>query len=294
MHMNREILDHALAVGLVLATLAAVDRRSLPLAVTAGALAGVAILGNVRLLLVPLLLAAFLLWQRLPWVAAGAAVVAAAVVVAPWVTRNAASVGCAAITTDGRAFWKANNEHTLETLRAGRWIDDVPRIPGTPMTPQEAGGLYEATGEIVRTDECAQMDFYRERALDFIRDRPGEKAELSLVAARMLWQPRVTKTEGRQGQGGFLDSARDWIEPAYMLALYTLGIAGLWLVPRRYVVLLAGLFAYQTVTAMMFAGETRYRAPWDFLLAVPAAAAALALAARFLPAVAGRPQPAPK
>jgi hypothetical protein len=35
--------------------------------------------------------------------------------------------------------------------------------------------------------------------------------------------------------------------------------------------------AYNTLAAMVFAGETRYRVPWDFLLAVPAAAALLAL-----------------
>jgi hypothetical protein len=50
-----------------------------------------------------------------------------------------------------------------------------------------------------------------------------------------------------------------------------------------------------TLAAMLFAGETRYRVPWDFLLAVPAGAAALALAARLRPTEAGRPlEPASK
>jgi 4-amino-4-deoxy-L-arabinose transferase-like glycosyltransferase len=297
MHMNREILDHALAVGLVLATIAAAERRSLPLAVLAGVLAGVAILGNVRLVLVPLVLAAYLLWQRgrPGLVAAGAVVAAAALVVAPWITRNAVSVGCVALTTDGRALWKANNENTLETLRAGRWIDDVPPIPGAPLTPQDAGALYVQTGRIVETDECAQMRFYRERALDFMREHPGEKAELALVGARMLWQPRVTKTEGRPGSGTWLDSARDWVEPVFVIALFALALAGARLVPRSYLVLAVALLLNATLAAMLFAGETRYRVPWDFLLAVPAGAAALALAARLRSTEAGRPlEPASK
>ena len=275
-HMNREILDQPLAVGVVLATLVAAERRSVPWGAVAGATAGVAILGNVRLLFVPLLLAVFLA-LRGAGVPGTVLAVVAALVVAPWVVRNEVSVGCIALTTDSRALWKANNENTLETLRGGGWIDDVPRIPGTPPTPQEAWGAYAANGEIVRVDECAQMRFYRSRALEFMRDHPGEKAELALLAARMYWQPRVTKTEGRAGSGTWLDTGRDWVEPVYALALFVFALLGLRLVPRHYLVLALLLVAYNTLAAMVFAGETRYRVPWDFLLAVPAAAALLAL-----------------
>jgi hypothetical protein len=239
----------------------------------------------VRLVFLPLVVGAYLLWRgRRPALAASlATVAAAALLVAPWVVRNAVSVGCVALTTDGRALWKANNVNTLETLRAGRWIDDVPPIPGAPPTPQDAGAIYAETGRVVRTDECAQMRFYRELAVDFVREHPGEKARLSLLAARMLWQPAVTKTEGRPGAGTWLDTARDWVEPLYMIVLYGLGAAGLALVPRRFAVLAVGLLAYTTLMAMAFAGETRYRAPWDFLIAVLASATVLHLARRLAP-----------
>lgn len=281
-HMNREILDGALAAAVVLLALVAAERRSLAVAGVLGAALGVAILGNVRLALLPLLIAAYLLWRgrRAALAPAALAVAAAALVVAPWVARNRISVGCVALTTDGRALWKANNVNTLETLRAGRWIDDVPPIAGAPPTPQDAGALYAETGRVIRTDECAQMRFYRERALEFVREHPGEKAELALLSARMLWQPAVTKTEGRPGAGTWLDTARDWVEPAFMLVVYALGLVGLAVAPRRFVVLALALLAYQTVMAMLFAGETRYRVPWDFLIAVLAAGAALHLAAR--------------
>lgn len=282
MHMNREILDHFLAAAVVLLTLVVGDRRSLPLAALLGATLGVAILGNVRLLFLPLVVVAYLAWRWRRDVVAPAALAlaAAAAVVTPWVVRNEVSVGCVAVTTDGRALWKANNVNTLETLRAGKWIDDVPPIRGAPPTPQDAGALYAETGRVIRTDECAQMRFYRELALEFVREHPGEKAELALLSARMLWQPAVTKTEGRPGQGTWLDTARDWVEPAFMLVVYALALLGAFVAPRRFVVLAAALLAYQTVAAMAFAGETRYRAPWDFLLAALAAAAALDLRAR--------------
>ena len=285
MHMNREILDHFLAAAVVLLTLVVGDRRSLPLAAVLGATLGVAILGNVRLLFLPVVVVAYLAWRWRRDALAPAALTLAAtvVVVTPWIVRNDVSVGCVAVTTDGRALWKANNVNTLETLRAGKWIDDVPPIPGAPPTPQDAGALYAETGRVIRTDECVQMRFYRELALDFVREHPGEKAELALLSARMLWQPAVTKTEGRPGQGTWLDTARDWVEPAFMLVVYALAIIGAFVVPRRFVVLAAALLAYQTVAAMAFAGETRYRAPWDFLLAVLAAAAALDLRARLAP-----------
>ena len=239
------------------------------------------ILGNVRTLFVPLVLGAYVLWRRRGWTWEPAvALGVAALVLAPWVVRNEVSVGCVAITTDARALWKANNEQTLETLQRGGWIDDVDNIPGAPITPQDAGELYKETGRIVRTDECAQMRFYRERALDFMVDHPGEKAKLAAYGAKLLWQPKVPKTEGRPGKGTFLDVARDWAEPLFIVPVFLLALYGLVLVPRHFAALAVALLGYQTVMAMLFMGQTRYRVPWDFLIMILAAAAAVQLAGR--------------
>ncbi len=281
-HMNREILDQFLAAAAVLLALAVTERPTLAAGAGLGAILGVAVLGNVRLSLLPLLLAGFVLVSagRPALVPALAVVAAAAIVVTPWVVRNHVSVGCFALTTDGRALWKANNPATLRTLESGRWIDAVPPIPGAPPTPQDAGELYRKTGSVIATDECAQMRFYRRRALDFVGEHPWEKAKLAGVAARMLWQPSVTRTEGRPDAGTFVDTARVWVEAVYMIVLYALGILGLRFLPRRFTALAILLLGYQTLTAMVFAGETRYRVPWDFLVAVAASAATLQLARR--------------
>ena len=124
MHVNREIIDQVVLAALVLATLVAVERRSLRLGGARRArCCGVAILGNSRLAALPLVLAAFIAWRlpRAPVLAAPVIVLAGAlVVVAPWVVRNQVQVGCFAITTDGRALWKANNVNTYRDARARR------------------------------------------------------------------------------------------------------------------------------------------------------------------------------
>ena len=117
-HMNREILDQLLAATLVLMTLSLAARPTLPRGLALGAVAGLGVLGNVRLLLLPLIVAGFVLVcaRRAAVVPALATVLVAAIVVLPWAIRNRASVGCFTLTTDSRALWKANNPATLSTL----------------------------------------------------------------------------------------------------------------------------------------------------------------------------------
>jgi 4-amino-4-deoxy-L-arabinose transferase-like glycosyltransferase len=267
-HVNREILDGFLAVALVLLTLLAAERRSLGSVVAAGAVAGAAILGNARLVGVPLVLALFLLSRTRSGAAAATLVAAAALVLVPWVVRNRIEVGCATLTTDSRALWKANNEQTYDILARGGWIDDVPRIPGSPYTPEEAGALYRQSGRVIHVDECAQMRYYRGLVTDFWRDHPGEKARLAVQSAGLLWDPRV---RSREDGGGAREALGTW-SALYFVPLFLLGALGLAVVRRDLAVLTLALLAYGTLAAMVFVGSTRYRVPWDFLLAVLAGA----------------------
>jgi hypothetical protein len=192
----------------------------------------------------------------------------AAVVVAPWVVRNKVQVGCYAITTDSRALWKANNENTRGVLDHGGWIDDVPALPGAPPWPEYAADLTLA-GKPTTVDECAQMRLYRDEVIDFWREHPGEKGLLALQATRMLWSP--VPRESDESGSGTARLARKTIEPAFVIALYTLAVVGLFVAPLHFVGLALLMVGYNTVAAMVFAGTARYRAPWDFLLAILAA-----------------------
>ena len=275
-HVNREILDQLVLAALVLTTLVAVARRSLAFATLTGALCGVAILGNSRLGALPVLIAIYVAW-RLPAqriVAAAAIVVAAAVVVSPWVIRNRVSVGCFAITTDARALWKANNAHTYATLAAGEWIDEVPPLPGAPRyTPEYEWDFWVLDHKRIHVDECAQMRLYEHAAEHYIAHHPGEKLKLMGQATSLLWDPRSHETQGRPGKGTWRDTARRIGEPVYMSPIYILAIAGLFLVSRAFAALALLLLAYNTAAAALFAGTTRYRVPYDFLLVLLAAGA---------------------
>lgn len=273
-HVNREILDQLLLAAIALLTLVVVERRGALLALALGATLGLAILGNARLALLPVLIAAFVAVPLRPpsrsLLLAGAVLAGAALVVAPWVVRNDARLGCPAITTDTRALWKANNLNTRDVLDRGGWIDDVPEPIGGPPWPELAADLTLA-GQPTQVDECAQSRYYRELVFDFWRDHPREKTRLAVQATRMLWSPTFSVESGDRGGIGGL--ARDVVEPLFMVLLYVGAVAGAFLVPRRFLGLVALLLVYNTLVAMAFAGTVRYRAPFDFLLAILAAAA---------------------
>jgi 4-amino-4-deoxy-L-arabinose transferase-like glycosyltransferase len=275
-HLNREIVDQLLLAVVALLALVVVERRSTWLALALGVATGLAILGNARLALLPLVLAGFVAWHRLRGsrkvLAAGAVLLGAALVVTPWMARNEGTVGCFVLTTDTRALWKANNESTYETLDRGGWIDDVPEPRGGPPWPELAADLTLA-GRPTQVDECRQQRYYRELVFDFWRDEPGEKARLAGQAVRMLWSPTFSVDSDDESRGRLAELGRDVVEPAYMVAVYVLALVGAFLVPRRFLALLLLLEAYSTLAAIAFAGTVRYRAPFDFLLALLAAAA---------------------
>jgi 4-amino-4-deoxy-L-arabinose transferase-like glycosyltransferase len=278
LHGNREILDQLLGAGMFGLALLAVSRRSLWSAAALGLVSGVAILSNARLVLLPLVLAAFVLWRGAGWLAAVAVPVVALIALAPWVIRNKVELGCFAITTDARSLWKANNPNTYKTLAAGLWLDQVPDLPQrvpnhTPpfwVTPEEAGAEYTENGIVVDVPECAQTARYEHLVFQFWEHHPGTKVKLAIQATQMLWSPRA----GLEGdQSASVDPLRKWGEPLYTLPLFALAIAGLFFVPLAVRVLALIFIGYETAAAGVFAGTTRYRVPWDFVLALLAAAA---------------------
>ena len=66
---------------------------------------------------------------------------------------------------------------------------------------------------------------------------------------------------------------REVVEPIYIIPLYLLALAGLFVVPLDFRVLALSFVAYETLEAWVLSGTTRYRVAWDFVLALLAAAA---------------------
>ena len=273
LHVNREILDQPLGAAMFLLAMLAGSRPSLRLASVLGVVSGVAILANARLVLLPLAFAAYLLWRQAGWVVATLVPALAAVALAPWIVRNKVEVGCFAITTDARALWKANNPNTYALLAKGIWIDAVPELPGNPLTPTQARDIYTSSGRKVNVHECAQQAHYSHLVFQFWEHHPGAKVKLMAQATRLLWSPSVTADADGSPSGGVLHSLRHFAEPAYMIPLYLLGLVGLFVVSTPFRVLALTFLGYETLAAWVFAGTTRYRVPWDFVLALLAAAA---------------------
>jgi hypothetical protein len=192
----------------------------------------------------------------------------AGVTVLPWLVRNRVNVGCWAMTTDGRAFWKANNPQTYHLLATHQWIDNV--SPGSPrpphpgyLTPEEAQVLYVQKHVKLRPDECLEMRFYQRLAETYLENHPRAKLKLAGLSEQLFWQPNVIETTGSSSSSGF---AKHVAEPAYMIVVYAAAALGLLLAPRAFVWLALALFAYESFWAALFVGATRYRIAFDFLL----------------------------
>jgi 4-amino-4-deoxy-L-arabinose transferase-like glycosyltransferase len=96
-HVNREVLDSFLLALLTYLALEARRRRAVDLAALTGLVAGIAVLGNARLVLLPTALAVYIAWRLRPGrrAVATAAVVllGAALAVTPWILRNQSQLG---------------------------------------------------------------------------------------------------------------------------------------------------------------------------------------------------------
>ena len=273
-HVNREILDQLLAAALFLLVLLAARSGAVWLAAAAGAAGGLAILGNSRLALLPLVLAAFIAWhqRRRAATLVGVVLACTVLVLLPWLVRNKVQVGCWAITTDARALWKANNVNTYRVLAHGGWIDNVPNLPGAPrITPEYQYAFYRQGKPVPYVDECAQMRLYEHATTRFWRKHPGEKLKLMGQATLMLWNPKQTRTDS--GPGASAGPVRQWIEALWAIPVYLLALFGLFVVPRMFAALAAIFLVYETAAAWAFAGATRYRISFDFVLALLAGAA---------------------
>lgn len=278
-HVNREIIDQLCAAALVLLTLLVAERPTARRAIALGLVGGLAMLGNTRLVFVPLVCVLWLAF-RLPRTRASAlacvlVLAAAGVAVAPWLVRNKVNVGCWTMTTDGRALWKANNPQTYHLLSSGQWIDNVasdsprPPEPGH-LTPEEARGRYDATNHrvVLHPDECLAMTFYENLAWDWVKAHPGAKARLAALSEQLFWQPHVIETASSSSNVG-----KRVAEPAYMWLVYALAFVGLFFAPRAFTALALLLFAYESVFVAIFVGATRYRIAFDFVLVLLATVA---------------------
>ena len=185
LHGNREILDQLIGAAMFGLALAVGGHRRVWIAAALGVVSGIAVLSNARLLVLPLVLGAFLLWRGVGWAAAIAVPVLAVVAMAPWVARNKVELGCWAVTTDGRALWKANNAEHLQDARRRSLARPGARLAGAAAEAC-AAALGDARGGGRRLRGARQGD-----------RRPGVHAGEEVRAPRL---PVLGAPSGREGE----------------------------------------------------------------------------------------------
>jgi 4-amino-4-deoxy-L-arabinose transferase-like glycosyltransferase len=244
-------------------------------ALLVGALCGLAALTRAELLLLIPLLAvpaalvarSVTLGQR--WKLVGAGVVAAAVLIAPWVIYNVVRFKEPTYlsTNDGIALLGSN-------------CDSVYFGDGIGLTD------LKCLGPNPRGDQSVDSKIYRDRAFDYIREH--KKRAVLVSAARVgrtwsLYRPwdmiSFNKGEGREG----------WVTILGLVAFYPLVIAAVagWVVMRRrgrrsWPLLVPMLIV--TVASAVTYGQTRFRAPAEPSLVVLAAVAIAAVVSHYRPA----------
>lgn len=250
-------------------------------ALIVGALCGLAALTRAELvLLVPLLAVPAALVARSVastqrWKLAGIGVLAAAVLIAPWVGYNLSRF-------DEPTYLSTNDGIAL----LGSNCDSVYYGDGIGLTD------LKCLGPNPRGDQSVDSKIFRDRAFDYIRDH--KKRAVLVAFARVgrtwsLYRPwdmiNYNKGEGREG----------WVTTIGLIAYYPLLLAavGGWVVMRRrrrrsWPLLVPVLIV--TIASAATYGQTRFRVPAEPTLVVLAAVAIAAVVARDWPA--RRKQPA--
>jgi 4-amino-4-deoxy-L-arabinose transferase-like glycosyltransferase len=250
-------------------------------ALIVGALCGLGALTRAELvLLVPLLAVPAALVARSVasaqrWKLAGVGVLAAAVLIAPWVGYNLARF-------DEPTYLSTNDGIAL----LGSNCDSVYFGDGIGLTD------LKCLGPNPRGDQSVDSKIYRDRAFDYIRDHKKRAVLVPFARVGRTWSlfrpwdmVSYNKGEGREG----------WVTTLGLVAYYPLLIAAVagWVVMRRrrrrsWPLLVPVLIV--TIASAATYGQTRFRVPAEPTLVVLAAVAIAAVAARDWPA--RRKQPA--
>jgi 4-amino-4-deoxy-L-arabinose transferase-like glycosyltransferase len=226
-------------------------------------------------------LATVLLFSAAPWkrraMRVAVALVVFLLVLAPWLARNARTVGGAVLTTHGGiTFYQGNNAAVANTPQ---W-----RGGAAPLDALEGYEQIAGLPELERDRAAGQLG----RA--YLRAHPGDVP--SLVAWKLVRFWRVKSDMGLSGiRSGWWFNNRSTLGRAasridvgmlYAVVLLPLFVMGLCLTWRRWreLLLAYGVVVVHTAVAVIFFGSLRTRIPVEPVMCAFAAAAVVSLFAR--------------
>ena len=184
---------------------------------------------------------------------AAAAVGIAALVVVPWVVRNAVEVGAPTIvTSNGFNFAALYSE---EAERAGHFVDPVYNPAFDDM-------------RLLQFDEAAWSEELQRRALANIRDNPSQVLSVVGANARAFFELDPDKNTNPERIDGRNLDVRDATLPLFYVVT-VVGAIGLWIGRRtRFVAVLGITAVYFALTSLVFVAPPRLRAPLDLACCV--------------------------
>ncbi|MFL5780522.1 MAG: ArnT family glycosyltransferase [Thermoleophilaceae bacterium] len=271
----------------ILAAIWFAEAPSVRRAALLGAAIGLATLTRAEALALVVLLVPFAVWRapagRIKL--AGAAVLATAVVVAPWCVRNTIEfhrpVGVS--TGDGGVLAGANNRDAYYGAQAGAW---------------NLGGLALArSARVDRFDDAALSARLRRKGLDYAGDHAGRLVPVVGLRVLRTWSLWPLDPSEKVAYNAFVsgrDMTAEWATLIMGWVVMALAIAGAVALRRRGIALLplvAPLVLVTVVSALSF-GDVRFREAADVSL-VLLAAAALPWALRGGAGASAAPMPAP-
>ena len=219
--------------------------------VCTGALLGItALCRPIAIGLLPLFVLWFLLTSKLPlkrrWALIGVFAVSSLLLIAPWIARNYLAFNAFILNPSGKPFYSGNNPHPLV---ASLGVADVGY--DFPFPP-------EITGM-----NAAQADLYfRQAAIAYIWNNPGQFARNALQRLYLFWSPFFPTYSKRHNIANAL----------LYLPFYAAAVSGLILSREKWhqTLLLALLFAWFSVAHMITIvdWDQRYRMPLQPFIAV--------------------------
>lgn len=230
-------------------------------------------------------LASFWLWRRwgsFPLALKRVAVVAAMslLVMAPWIYRNwKVHRAFVPLTTDaGRVFYKSYNPWALEMLLIDLHSDATPNPPDAAPTPM--GGIRQTGCGFMRGyTELTSERYWYGKAWEWVRANPEQVPILMSVRFVDLWRPWPWPPKGVAGETGDIILSAFLMNLGHALAYgFLLAFAVLeWILStkeeRKRTWLFALLAIAFSLTYTISYVSTKYRVPFDSVLAVMAAAA---------------------
>jgi 4-amino-4-deoxy-L-arabinose transferase-like glycosyltransferase len=266
-----ETLTALMVVLAMLCAFAFRDRATLRRAAALGALCGLAALARVEFGLLLVLLAVVLACAlRKPWreksALAVTAVVAAALVLAPWVAFNLARFR-------EPTFISTNDGITL----AGANCDEMYHGPGIGLWT-----LGDCTGSLDRPGDQSQVSSqYRHKAFDYIEHNKSRVPIVMLARVARTWSLYRPLDMVKFNAG---EDREQWVTRLGLIVYYptllaaACGVVVLWHRRRRAVLwVLCAPIIVVTVGADITYGQTRFRAPAEPSLAILAAVGIVAL-----------------